>query len=197
MVFIAMDKGVVTLTNHRKIYLIECKGKELNNYRIKLPYYALSLTQLLAIVLMLLLPQNVIYRKITPMEFNWLLALCYCALLFLSIYISVIWTSTQLSATVIFSLFCFMASWLFLNDIFNKFIEKYLITIALSFVLVFLIMLLDLLIVEDAWFLNDIIAFMVAGALIKFVVIKRLKASLLPLSTLWLCFAIRQFVIKF
>lgn len=52
-------------------------------------------------------------------------------------------------------------------------------------------------IIVDAWFINDIIAILVAGTLIKFVVIKKMRASIIPLIIFWLFFVFRQFAIDF
>jgi hypothetical protein len=49
----------------------------------------------------------------------------------------------------------------------------------------------------NAWFLNDLIAIMLAGTFIKFVVIKKIKAAILPLTILWIFFIVRQFAIEF
>ena len=56
---------------------------------------------------------------------------------------------------------------------------------------------LDLIFFPNAWFLNDIVAICVAGAIIKFVVVKKLKTAALPLLFLWFFFVVRQFAITF
>lgn len=39
---------------------------------------------------------------------------------------------------------------------------------------------------KDAWFLNNIIAIMVAGAFIKFVIIRKIKSALWALILMWI-----------
>lgn len=56
-------------------------------------------------------------------------------------------------------------------------------------------MILDILIVPNAWFMNDIIAILMTGTCIKFIVIKKIKAAVLPLALLWIFFIVRQFAI--
>lgn len=48
-----------------------------------------------------------------------------------------------------------------------------------------------------AFFLNDIIAIMIAGAFIKFVVIRKLKTSIWAIVAMEIFFMVRQFAIKF
>lgn len=49
----------------------------------------------------------------------------------------------------------------------------------------------------DAWFVNDLIAIFVAGTMIKFVVIKKMRTSIIPMLILWSSFVLRQFAIDF
>lgn len=56
-------------------------------------------------------------------------------------------------------------------------------------------MILDMVIITDAWFINDLIAIFVAGTLIKFVVIKKMRTSIIPLAILWTFFIVRQFAV--
>ena len=51
--------------------------------------------------------------------------------------------------------------------------------------------------IPDAWPVNDLIAIFVAGALTKFIVIKKIKGAILPLTFLWVFFIFRQFIIFF
>jgi len=50
-------------------------------------------------------------------------------------------------------------------------------------------------ILTDAWYINDLIAIFVAGTLIKFVVIKKMRTSIIPLAILWVFFIVRQFAV--
>ena len=56
---------------------------------------------------------------------------------------------------------------------------------------------MDLWLFPNAWFLNNIVAVCVAGAIIKFVVVKKLRYASLPLLFLWCFFVVRQFAITF
>lgn len=51
--------------------------------------------------------------------------------------------------------------------------------------------------VRDAWFLNDVIAVMVAGAFIKFVIIRKLRSAVWALSLLWVFCIFREFAKQF
>ena len=64
-------------------------------------------------------------------------------------------------------------------------------------VLSFVIAICDVLILPNAWFLNDLMAICVAGAIIKFIVVKKLKTAAFPLLILWVFFLVRQFAITF
>lgn len=52
-------------------------------------------------------------------------------------------------------------------------------------------------IIQDAWFLNDLISIMVAGAFIKFVIIRKLKTAVWALALMWLFCFMREFAIQF
>ena len=64
-------------------------------------------------------------------------------------------------------------------------------------VVAFLIIALDVLILIDAWFVNNLIAIFVAGTMIKVVVVKKMRTSIFPMLLLWVFFVVRQFAIDF
>ncbi len=64
----------------------------------------------------------------------------------------------------------------------------------MAFLFASLILVLDVFILEDYWYINNIIAIFIAGCIIKFIVIRKLKTSILPLGILWLFSIVRQFV---
>lgn len=66
-------------------------------------------------------------------------------------------------------------------------------TLGLSFS--FLILGLDYFMpeVEDAWFLNNIIAIMIAGAFTKFIIIRKFKSAIWGLSFMWVFCFLREF----
>ena len=66
-----------------------------------------------------------------------------------------------------------------------------------SAVAAFLIIAIDVLILIDAWFVNNLIAVFVAGTMIKFVVVKKMRTSIFPMLLLWVFFVVRQFAIDF
>lgn len=82
-------------------------------------------------------------------------------------------------------------------DITSIFLNKTAAIVSVSLFLTLLIALIQVLVLPDAWPLNDLIATFVAGALIKFVVVKKLKQALLPLFFLWIFFIFRQFMVFF
>lgn len=49
---------------------------------------------------------------------------------------------------------------------------------------------------QGAFFLNDLIAFMVAGTYVKFIVIRKIKVSIWAIILMWFFFALRQFAIQ-
>jgi hypothetical protein len=53
---------------------------------------------------------------------------------------------------------------------------------------------MDLFIFVDYWYINNIIAILISGCIIKFIVIRKLKTSILPLLILWIFSIVRQFI---
>lgn len=51
-------------------------------------------------------------------------------------------------------------------------------------------------IIQDAWFLNDLISIMVAGAFIKFVIIRKFKTAVWALGIMWMFCLFREFAIQ-
>ncbi len=82
-------------------------------------------------------------------------------------------------------------------DITSICLDKKYVIIVISIFLSIFVGIVDTIILPDAWFINNIIAILVAGALIKFIVIKTLKSAILPLCFLWLFFILRQFAVIF
>ena len=52
---------------------------------------------------------------------------------------------------------------------------------------------IDVFILPDVWYINNLLGILVAGALIKFIVIKKLKSAIIPMLFLWFFFILRQF----
>jgi len=91
----------------------------------------------------------------------------------------------------------FFAMTIYLIDFTSCFIETNFIIYSSSIIIASTIIFLDMVVFPNAWFLNDLIAIMLAGTFIKFVVIKKIKAAILPLTILWIFFIVRQFAIEF
>jgi hypothetical protein len=64
-------------------------------------------------------------------------------------------------------------------------------------VIAILIITIDMVMLIDAWFINNLIAIFVAGTMVKFVVIKKMRTSIFPMLLLWVFFVMRQFAIDF
>lgn len=154
-------------------------------------------TQVIAFIVLLTLCHNIKYRRFTPFRFGFLFAIFYSMFLFATVYIQT-YVEDDLQITfwcvMAFSTFCMT---LYFIDLTSICLDKTPVIIGISVVIALLISLIDTVILPDAWFINNLIAVLVAGALIKFVVIKKLKAALLPLVFLWLFFILRQFAINF
>jgi hypothetical protein len=86
---------------------------------------------------------------------------------------------------------------LYFVDIASMFLHSTRQIIAISVFLAVVLGIIDIVIMPDAWYINDLIGVLVAGAIIKFVVIKKLKAVVIPLTCLWVFFIFRQFIILF
>ena len=90
-----------------------------------------------------------------------------------------------------------VCSYFCIQDLINiKIIRRWLVDV-IAVTLTLILIGVDLTILEDAWFINNIIAVLTAGALIKFIVIRKMKTSLIPLIILWAFFLCRQFAIDF
>lgn len=85
----------------------------------------------------------------------------------------------------------------YLVDISSICLNKTPAIVGTSLFLTILVGVLDLIVLPDAWPVNDLIGILVAGALIKFVVVKKLKTAVFPLLFLWIFFLFRQFIVIF
>jgi len=95
---------------------------------------------------------------------------------------------------MVFSFACMV---LYLADLLSIILEKVWLIWSLSSLCSLIVVAVDAFVLPDAWFVNDIIALLVVGALIKFVVIKKLKAAVIPIVFLWFLFIFRQFFVTF
>lgn len=167
------------------------------NYIINIPKNAIALTQIVSLVLLFLLSHNIKYRRFTPYAFNLLNAILYVAFLIFTVYIE-LWLGDQINIfSWIIMGFSIVCMTFYFIDITSIFLHRTPLIIAISIILSLVIAIVDIFILTDAWFINDIIGVLVAGALIKFVVIKKLKGAVWPLLILWIFFIFRQFAVMF
>lgn len=160
------------------------------SYSITIPQNAILLTQIYACVLTLVISQNIKYRRFTPKAFNFLFAILYSIMLFMTVYLQVLLQTVPAEWILnVFSLF-FIA--VYFVDILSIFIDRKLILGILSLTFSVFIMLMDVILLPNTWFANNIVASLVSAAIVKFIVIKKLKGAMLPLTVLWIFFIIRQ-----
>jgi hypothetical protein len=93
--------------------------------------------------------------------------------------------------------FSLLFLWIYFADIIAYCSDKPMMIYTVSAVAAFLIIAIDVLILIDAWFVNNLIAVFVAGTMIKFVVVKKMRTSIFPMLLLWVFFVVRQFAIDF
>lgn len=86
---------------------------------------------------------------------------------------------------------------LYFIDIASIFLNSTPLIIVISIILSIAIAVVDVIILPNVWYINNLLGMLVAGALIKFIVIKRIKTALLPLLFLWMFFILRQFPLLF
>lgn len=162
---------------------------------INLPQRALILTQVLSLVTLVLLCQNIKYRRFTPFRFNWVFSLFYSAFLFATIYIQT-YIEDDLEITFwVVMVFSLVSLFLYFIDVTSICLDHTKAILTISLLLALAIGLLDVILLPDAWFINNFIGILVAGALIKFIVVKSLKSAIGPLLFLWLFFVLRQFAV--
>ena len=81
------------------------------------------------------------------------------------------------------------------QDLLMKFSDRNWITFIIGLLFTLSVMVLDNFVnqVKDSWFLNDIIAILIAGAFIKFVIVRKMKTGVWAFALMW-CFCIfREF----
>ena len=180
------------------VYLVNRTKQEQQGeyqYIINLPKYSIALTQLIALVLLLVLTHNIKYRRFTPCPFNIFFAIIYAVFLFVTVYIEAyVDDSLQITFWLVM-LFALVCSFIYFIDIASIFLSNTKTIIAVSLVFTLLIGVIDIIVLPDAWPINNLIGIFVAGALIKFIVIKKLKNAVIPLTFLWIFFVFRQFII--
>lgn len=79
-------------------------------------------------------------------------------------------------------------------DLLNIFMEEKVPIFVIAMILSLGIVFVDEFILEDFWYINDLVAILVSGCIIKFVVIRKMKTSIIPLVILWVFSIARQFI---
>lgn len=184
----------IEVKDNRKAYLLFCENT--THYIIKLPSRTIIITQIIGLIVLLILPWNIQYRKFLPFTFNLLSCSLYIFLLVIGLYLQTIFNSTELIYQIqkysigIFQLTCLI---LYSHDLLKVFIQRNWIAFVIGTTFSIVLMGFDFFvsIVQDAWFLNCIIAIMVAGAIIKFVIIRKVKTAVWALSVMWFFCLIR------
>lgn len=153
------------------------------------------LTQCLAFIALIALCSNIKYRRISPVRFGFVFAVLYPIFLFSIVYISTYFPdedNISYYATMLFSLIFIC---LYFADCFSCCSDKPFFIYSSAILAGVFLVLLDMAILVDAWFINDIIAILVTGTLTKFIVVKKMRTSIFPLLIFWVFFVFRQFAI--
>jgi hypothetical protein len=93
--------------------------------------------------------------------------------------------------------FSFCCIFLYAQDAISIMMENRVIIYILAFIVSGSLLFVDMFVLVDIWYINNLIAIIVAGSMIKFIVIRKLKSAILPLLLLWLFFILRQCGIVF
>jgi len=86
---------------------------------------------------------------------------------------------------------------LYFIDITSIFLNSTPLIIVISVILAITIAIVDVFILPNVWYINNLLGILVAGALVKFIVIKKIKTAILPLLFLWIFFILKQFPLLF
>ena len=95
--------------------------------------------------------------------------------------------------------FSFICFFLYTQDLLSYLSDRHILIIIIALILSLTVILADSPLcsfLDGAYFLNDLVAFMVAGAFIKFIIIRKLKVSIWAVAAMWLFFTFRQFAVK-
>ena len=159
-------------------------------------------TQIIGTLFILLMPLNVQYRKFLPFTYNFISVTLYILILFTGLYLHAVVQNSNLVYQIqkysvgIFQLGLIIA---YVQDLMLICVNSNCITFLIAMIFSLAVLGIDLFgpIIQDAWFLNDLISIMVAGAFIKFVIIRKLKTAVWALALMWLFCFMREFAIQF
>jgi hypothetical protein len=177
------------------VYLVDKDEQSEYNYGIYLPQDAVIFTQILAFAALIGLCSNIKYRRIPPVRFGYVFAIFYPVFLFAIVYVSGYLDSTIDYAYYGSMLFSLVFVYIYFADILSCCSDKPLLIYSLAAVAGVAVVAVDMFVLVDAWFVNDFIAIFVTGTITKFVVIKKMRTSIIPLILFWLFFVFRQFAI--
>lgn len=162
-----------------------------------MPFDAVILTQILAFITLFVLCSNIKYRRISPVRFGYIFAISYPVFLFATVYISTYFQETTEYTYYTAMVFSLVLIVLYFSDLLSLCSDKPVMIYSIALFLGALVIVVDMVIFTDAWFINNLIAILVAGAMVKFVVVKKMRTSIIPLLILWIFFVGRQFAIDF
>lgn len=160
------------------------------------------ITTVIGLILMLTLPWNIQYRKYLPLTYNLLTCSIEILILIVAIYLQMIFGNTDTVFTIqraIIGAFEFICMVVYTQDLLMLFIQRSHVALGIGLCFTAVVMGLDNFLgeVTDAWFLNDIIAVMIAGALVKFVIIRKMKTAVWALGLMWVFCLFREFAKQF
>jgi FtsH-binding integral membrane protein len=181
--------------------LIQNPEDQQEQYKITLPIGAILLTQLFGLILTLVLPWNVRYHKYLPFKFNLWASAAYVLILVITLFSYLFFSKISESAELIkdfqvyfLAFFGFTCMLIYMQDLLFVCIAKNSTSYLISFIITVIVIICDYVIPQtrDAWFINDIIAVMIAGVVIKFVIIYKLKGSIAGLIVVWIFCIFRE-----
>lgn len=120
----------------------------------------------------------------------------------MAIYLQMIFGNTDTVFTiqrVIMGIIEFICIVIYTQDLLMLAIQRAYVALAIAVCFAMTVMGLDNFVgeVTDAWFLNDIIAVMIAGAVVKFVIIRKMKTAVWALGLMWIFCLFREFAKQF
>lgn len=181
--------------------MLFCEEGE-NYYIVRLPNGTIAITQVIGLALMLIIPWNVQYRKFLPFSYNILTSFLYIIVLFVALYLQIIFPTNNIVfefQRYFVGMFSFLCLVIYSQDLLLWICQSNKISFIIGFLFSTVVLGLDFFMpqLQDAWFLNNIIAIMVAGAFIKFVIIKKMRTAIWGLALMWIFCIFREFAKQF
>lgn len=185
---VSNNGNVKEVVDLRKAYMLFCENT--TDYIVKLPSRTIIVTQILGFLILVVISSNIQYRRFLPFTFNIFTCLVYIILLTIGLYLQNIFGATELVFGIqkysigIFEYICLV---LYSQDLFMMCQQRHILAFIMGFAFSTLLIGLDFFLpgLKDAWFLNGIIAIMTAGAIVKFVIIRKIKTAVWALLIMW------------